>query len=51
VEDNSTIVLASASPRRGELLKQIGVQYRAMPVDIDESISNGESATEYVVRL
>ena len=51
MEDNSTIILASESPRRGELLKQIGVRYRAMPVDIDESISNGESATEYVVRM
>lgn len=45
------IVLASASPRRRELLEQIGVQYTCEPQDIDESILPNEQANVYVVRL
>lgn len=32
------IVLASSSPRRSELLKQIGVAFRVVPADIEENI-------------
>jgi len=45
------IILASASPRRAELLRQIGVAFRVMPVDIDESLHRGEVAVDYVLRL
>lgn len=45
------LILASASPRRLELLSQIGVQARAIPADIDETPRKGESPSEYVVRL
>lgn len=45
------IILASASPRRTELLDQLGVNYRVKPVDIDESINAGESAADYVERM
>lgn len=45
------LVLASTSPRRKELLQQIGVEFTQMSVDIDESIQKGESAEEYVLRL
>ncbi len=45
------IVLASASPRRRELLQQIGVRCRALPVDIDESPLADEAPTDYVSRL
>ena len=45
------ITLASASPRRRELLDQIGVSYDVMPVDIDESIQSGETEKDYVQRL
>lgn len=45
------ITLASASPRRRELLDQIGVQYDVLPVDIDESHRSGESDEAYVQRL
>lgn len=51
---NSTpkrLILASASPRRKELLAQIGVSCDVKPVDIVEEPSTEESATEYVVRL
>jgi septum formation protein len=45
------VILASASPRRTELLRQIGVTYRVMPADIDESHRGGEAAAECVQRL
>ncbi|MGB1092563.1 MAG: Maf family protein [Oceanobacter sp.] len=45
------IVLASASPRRAELLRQIGVAFEVQSADIDESVLEGESAGDYVCRL
>jgi septum formation protein len=45
------IFLASASPRRRELLAQIGIGHEARAVDVDESERSGESPTEYVRRL
>lgn len=45
------LVLASASPRRRELLQQIGVSARVVPADIDESVHADESAQAYVMRL
>lgn len=48
---NSPIYLASRSPRRAELLQQIGVQFSILPSDIDESERENESPAEYVLRL
>jgi len=45
------IILASASPRRRELLAQIGVRAFVQAVDIDESHKPGESVMAYVQRL
>ena len=45
------VYLASASPRRRELLAQIGVPCDIHPVDLDESELFGESPEEYVRRL
>jgi len=45
------LVLASASPRRQELLQQIGVSARVVPADIDEQVYPGELAADYVSRL
>ncbi|WP_394754234.1 Maf family protein [Crenothrix sp.] len=45
------IILASASPRRKELLDQIGVAYRIVAVDIDESVRIGELPLVYVQRM
>lgn len=45
------IILASASPRRRELLAQIGVRFRVMPVHIDESRRESEDPRDLVVRL
>ncbi|MCP4980932.1 MAG: septum formation inhibitor Maf [Gammaproteobacteria bacterium] len=45
------IYLASRSPRRAELLTQIGVEFEVKATDIDETRSEDESATEYVCRM
>lgn len=48
---DSPITLASASPRRRELLQQIQVSYALLPVDIDESPLPGEAPEQLVQRL
>jgi septum formation protein len=45
------IVLASASPRRAELLRAAGIDFDVQPADVDESIGGGELPIEYVSRL
>ncbi len=45
------IYLASASPRRRELLRQIGAAYRLLRIEVDETPDAGESPYEYVARL
>ncbi len=45
------LYLASASPRRAELLRQIGVEFGILPVSIDESPRPGESPEALVLRL
>jgi septum formation protein len=47
----ATLYLASASPRRRDLLAQIGVACRCLPVDLDESALPGEAPADYVIRL
>jgi septum formation protein len=49
--DRPVLCLASASPRRRELLSQIGVPHVVTGADIDESVRPGESPSDYVVRL
>lgn len=48
---NLFIYLASASPRRRELLNQLGVQHEVLPVSVDETPRAGESAADLVCRL
>ena len=45
------LILASASPRRRELLAQIGIAFRVVVADVDETVRRGETPAEYVVRL
>jgi septum formation protein len=45
------LVLASASPRRAELLARLGLHPELRPTDIDETPHDGEDPTELVVRL
>jgi septum formation protein len=51
VKSESFIYLASGSPRRRELLQQIGVTYRVIGAELDETALQGESPLAYVSRL
>ena len=45
------LVLASASPRRRELLQQIGLKFQVIPSQVEEQVVAGETPEEHVVRL
>src|SRR5688572_24849447 len=45
------VYLASASPRRSELLRQIGVPFTVRAAAVDEELLPGETPEAYVVRL
>ena len=45
------LILASASPRRRELLGHLGLPFEVRPSDVDESQRPGEGARAYVERL
>ena len=47
----TNIILASASPRRKELLEQIGISFKIHAADIDESPLNTEQPSKYVSRM
>jgi septum formation protein len=46
-----SMLLASASPRRSELLSQVGIRYSVLVTDIDESLREAETPADYVKRL
>lgn len=46
-----SIILASGSPRRRELLLQLAVDFEVAAADIDETLAQGEAPREYVMRL
>ncbi|TNF07724.1 MAG: septum formation inhibitor Maf [Gammaproteobacteria bacterium] len=50
-DTNPQFVLASASPRRRELLQQIGCRFLVAPVHLDETPLPGELPEHYVVRM
>ena len=45
------LILASASPRRREILARLGLVFTVEAADLDESRREGESPTTYVERL
>jgi septum formation protein len=45
------LILASASPRRAELLRAAGYEFETLAVDVDERVHPGETAEDYVRRL
>jgi len=51
MSEKFSMILASSSPRRRELLKQLEVTFKVAPADIDESIDEGETPTNYVLRM
>ena len=46
-----TLILASQSPRRAELLRQAGIPFVVRVAQVDENPLPGERPEEYVVRL
>ena len=45
------LVLASASPRRADLLRAAGFRFEIVPPEVDEAVRDAESAADYVRRL
>ncbi|MFM2591028.1 Maf family protein [Vibrio sp. TBV020] len=45
------LILASGSPRRKELLAQLGFEFSVLKTDVEESQNQGETAYNYVSRL
>jgi len=45
------LILASASPRRAELLTSAGFQFEVSPADVDETPKPSESPTTYALRV
>ena len=50
-QPRSKILLASASPRRQELLRQIGINFQLIEHHVDETHHYGESPREFVLRM
>ena len=51
ITTSGRFILASASPRRGELLKLMGLDFDVMPGNIDETFRPEETPREHVLRL
>jgi septum formation protein len=49
--ENPLIVLASGSPRRRDLLRQIGIDFRVVVADIEEKSLADEDPGEFVLRM
>lgn len=45
------LILASASPRRQELLRVLGIEFDVIPSDVNEEFLNGETPRDHVLRL
>jgi len=45
------VILASSSPRRAQLLEQIGISFEVLPQAVDETPQTGESGPELALRL
>ncbi len=50
-ETKARLILASASPRRHELLQQLGVEFEIIVADIEEIPTPGEQPGEFVLRM
>lgn len=51
MSNHGTIILASASPRRTELMALAGIEFSVLPADINEDVLPGETPAEHVMRL
>jgi septum formation protein len=51
VTENLQIVLASASPRRADILSKLGISFQQFPIHLDESQKDSEDPKLYAVRM
>lgn len=51
VKEGDSIILASESTRRVDILRMLGVSFSIIPPDVDERREKGESPRDYVLRL
>ncbi len=51
VKDGDSIILASESPRRVDILRSLGISFSIIPPDIDERRKKDESPREFVMRV
>ena len=51
ISSTATFILASASPRRRELLRSVGLKFKTIPAHVDEDYIKGESPKQHVRRL
>lgn len=51
ISTTSPLILASASPRRKELLRQAGLKFKTIPAHVNEDYINGENPRQHVRRL
>jgi septum formation protein len=51
LDRRTDLILASASPRRRELLERVGLTLEVLPAGIDESVRPGEAAGDYARRI
>lgn len=50
-EKDTRIILASSSPRRADMLTNIGVGFETVPSDIHERLHPDEAPADYIIRL
>jgi septum formation protein len=48
---DKAVILASNSPRRREILSQVGLKFGIVPADVDETVGTGENPQAYAVRV
>lgn len=51
IQTDLPVYLASKSPRRRKLLKLLNIKFKAISVDLDETIKNGEAPINAVKRI
>jgi septum formation protein len=49
--DAPAFILASRSPRRAEILALLGIAFRAVPAEVDETPLGGETPAQYAARM
>jgi septum formation protein len=51
ITSNALFILASASPRRREILQSVGLNFKIIPANVNEDYLTGESPRQHVKRL